>query len=538
MRIAFLDTFSGISGDMTVGALLDAGLPLDAVANAIACLNLEGVTLSSERVERSGIAATKFHVRIDGEHPDDPSAHHHHRHAHTHRPYREIRELLTASALEAPVRERALAIFAALAAAEGRVHGVATDDVTFHEVGALDAIVDVVGAAVGFTHFGIEAVFHAPLPLGSGFVDTAHGRLPVPGPAVTELVRGRRVRPGDGASELVTPTGAAIVAALARTEAVPELDLETVGYGAGDRVLADRPNLLRIAIGVGRDGAGPRRRRRARGDDRRRVAAALRARDRAAARGGREGRLPRARGHEEEPAGRHGARPRGAGRSRSARGDRVRGDVDDRAPVDDVAPPRPAPRSSDGRDAVGPVRVKIARGPDGSRNVAPEYEDCRARRARADGGVEALCCRLRARRGDALINGRTAAADRQDERADRRRVEHRRHLVEASRSAASSRSSSRSFGVARTCRTDHGVQDEPDPRRQRELQRPARSGRLSLPDQDMVPSAKKPHTMPSGVSGASEDERARSQPARVGAGSNAPCAVGVTIVGEADDSRT
>ena len=160
MRIAFLDTFSGISGDMTVGALLDAGLPLDAVANAIARLNLTGVTLSSERVERSGIAATKFHVRVNGEHPDDPTAHHHH--AHTHRPYREIRDLLRTSALDPPVRERALAIFAVLADAEGRVHGVGTDQVTFHEVGALDAIVDVVGAAICFDTLKIDHFVSSP----------------------------------------------------------------------------------------------------------------------------------------------------------------------------------------------------------------------------------------------------------------------------------------------------------------------------------------------------------------------------------------
>ncbi|MGH7893063.1 MAG: nickel pincer cofactor biosynthesis protein LarC [Candidatus Binatia bacterium] len=249
MRIAFLDTFSGISGDMTVGALLDLGLPLEAVRDAVATLKLSGVEVSTERVQRSGISATKFHVRVDGEHPDDPEAQHH-QHHHRHRPYRAVRELLATSALDAPVRERALAIFARLAEAEGRVHGVAVDDVTFHEVGALDAIVDVVGAALGFTRLGVEAIHHAPLPLGSGFVQTAHGRLPVPGPAVAELVRGRRVRPGDGASELVTPTGAAIVAALARTEDAPELRVEAVGYGAGDRVLPDRPNLLRIVLGA------------------------------------------------------------------------------------------------------------------------------------------------------------------------------------------------------------------------------------------------------------------------------------------------
>jgi hypothetical protein len=232
---------------MTVGALVDAGVPLDAVRGAIARLGLDEVTVFTERVERSGIAATKFHVRIGGEHPDHPDPHRHHDHGH--RPYKDIRMLLAGSALEPPVRERALAVFARLAAAEACVHGVAVDDVTFHEVGSLDAIVDVVGTAVGLTHLGVEDVFHAPLPLGSGFVDTAHGRLPVPGPAVTELVRGRRVRALDGAAELVTPTGAAIVAALARIEAPPEMLLDAVGYGAGDRVLADRPNLLRVAVG-------------------------------------------------------------------------------------------------------------------------------------------------------------------------------------------------------------------------------------------------------------------------------------------------
>jgi uncharacterized protein (TIGR00299 family) protein len=245
VRIAFFDTFSGISGDMTVGAFLDAGLPLDAVRDAVATLRLSGVEVSSERVERSGIAATKFHVRVHGEHPDRP-----HAHDHGHTPYRDVRARLAGSALDAGVRDRALAIFARLAEAEGRAHGVATEDVQLHEVGALDAIVDVVGAALGVVHFGVDVVHHGPLPLGSGFVETAHGRLPVPGPAVTELVRGRRVLPGDGATELVTPTGAAIVAALARVEPAPELRVDTVGYGAGDRVLADRPNVLRVVLGT------------------------------------------------------------------------------------------------------------------------------------------------------------------------------------------------------------------------------------------------------------------------------------------------
>jgi uncharacterized protein (TIGR00299 family) protein len=248
MRIAYLDAFSGVSGDMTVGALLHLGLPLDAVRDAIGALGLHGVAVSSERVERSGIVATKFHVRVHGAHPDPPGGHGT-PHGHAHRAWRDIRALLERSVLDARVRDTAVAVFAALAAAEGRVHGVPADDVAFHEVGALDAIVDVVGAALGFVHLGVDAVHASPLPMGQGRVRAAHGPLPVPAPAVVELLRGRAVRLEDGASELVTPTGAAIVAALARPDAVPELRIEAVGWGAGDRTLADRPNLLRVVVG-------------------------------------------------------------------------------------------------------------------------------------------------------------------------------------------------------------------------------------------------------------------------------------------------
>ena len=242
MRIAYLDAFSGISGDMTVGALVHAGLPLAAIRDAIATLGLHDVEVDAESVSRSGIRATKFHVRVHGEHAD-------HAHGHGHRSWADIRELLRRSALPEPARATALAVFAGLAEAEGRVHGVPPERVEFHEVGALDAIVDVVGAALGFTHLGADAVHVAALPLGRGRVHAAHGPLPVPAPAVVELLRGRPVRLEDGEAELVTPTGAAIVAALARPEPVPEMRVEAVGHGAGDRILADRPNLLRICIG-------------------------------------------------------------------------------------------------------------------------------------------------------------------------------------------------------------------------------------------------------------------------------------------------
>jgi uncharacterized protein (TIGR00299 family) protein len=252
LRIAYLDAFSGISGDMTVGALLHLGLPLGAVRDAISALGLAGaVEVSTEAVSRSGIGATKFHVRVHGRHPD---AHDHHHDEpvgtrHAHRPYVEIRDLIATSPLAGAVREPALAIFARLAEAEGRVHGIPPERVEFHEVGALDAIVDVVGTALGFAHLGVGAVHASVLPLGQGVVRAAHGPLPVPAPATVELLRGRPVRLADGAAELVTPTGAAIVAALARAGAVPELRIEAVGYGAGDRTLADRPNLLRIVLG-------------------------------------------------------------------------------------------------------------------------------------------------------------------------------------------------------------------------------------------------------------------------------------------------
>jgi uncharacterized protein (TIGR00299 family) protein len=254
VRIAYLDAFSGLSGDMTVGALIDLGLPLDAVREAVAALGLAGVELDVERVQRSSITATKFHVRIHGEHPDTPGVHPHGHHGH--RAYADIRDLIERSVLAPRVKDRALAVFGRLAEAEGRVHGVPPDAVEFHEVGALDAIVDVVGAALGFTHLGVETVHVSPLPMGQGRVQAAHGVLPVPGPAVVELLRGWPVRFEDGAAEMVTPTGAAIAVGLARPEPVPEIRVTAAGYGAGDRTLADRPNVLRIVVGEATVAAG------------------------------------------------------------------------------------------------------------------------------------------------------------------------------------------------------------------------------------------------------------------------------------------
>jgi uncharacterized protein (TIGR00299 family) protein len=250
MRVAYLDAFSGLAGDMIVGALLDCGLEIAALERELAKLAVDGYAIRRERRERSGIVATKFVVDVRGAR-SRPEA------AHSHRPFRAIRELIRASDLRPRVCELALQVFVRLAEAEGKVHGVEPDDVEFHEVGAVDAIVDVVGAAWAIDALAIGELVVSPLPLGSGMVQSAHGPLPVPGPATVELLRGFGVRMGDGAGELVTPTGAAIVAALGRQGAMPErMVVERVGYGAGDRELADRPNLLRVLLGERAAGVG------------------------------------------------------------------------------------------------------------------------------------------------------------------------------------------------------------------------------------------------------------------------------------------
>jgi uncharacterized protein (TIGR00299 family) protein len=249
VRVVFFDTFSGISGDMTVGALLALGLPLEHLRRELARVDLGGYRVEAERRMVHGIAATKFDVHLDAE-PHGHHDHHHHPHEHGHRSFRDIRALIEPSGLSPRVKEVALRIFGVLAAAEGRVHEKPADEVTFHEVGAVDSIVDIVGTAIGIDYFGVEAGYVGPLPAGSGIVQSQHGPLPVPPPATVELLRGFDLRLGDGRGELVTPTGAAIVAALARPlSEAPLLKLGAVGYGAGTRTLEDRPNLLRLALG-------------------------------------------------------------------------------------------------------------------------------------------------------------------------------------------------------------------------------------------------------------------------------------------------
>ncbi len=253
MKLAYLDCFAGVSGDMTVGALLALGLPLDVLREVLSALPLGGYRLEARCLARSGITATKFEVRIEGDTHEHEHGHvHEGEHGHGHRPYAEIRRMLADAPLAPGVRDRAARIFSRLAEAEGRVHGIAADAVTFHEVGAIDSIVDIVGTAVGLDWLGVDRVASAPLPLGRGLVASRHGPLPLPPPAVAELCRGLAVVPAQVDAELVTPTGAAIVAALAGPDGVgpmPPMTVEGVGYGAGAREFPTFPNLLRIVLG-------------------------------------------------------------------------------------------------------------------------------------------------------------------------------------------------------------------------------------------------------------------------------------------------
>lgn len=234
-RIAYFDCFSGVSGDMTLGALVDAGLDLEYLRAELGRLPLAGYTLSARPAQRGGLRGVKVDVEIE-ERGEERGLH-------------EIEAILSASSLSDEVKSRSLAIFERLAAAEARVHGVSPEEVHFHEVGAVDAIVDVVGAVIGLRAMGVEQVYASPVHVGSGVIRCAHGLLPAPAPATMELLRGAPIYGGDVEAELATPTGAAILATLAQGfGAAPPMRVERIGYGAGSRDLPI-PNLLRISIG-------------------------------------------------------------------------------------------------------------------------------------------------------------------------------------------------------------------------------------------------------------------------------------------------
>jgi len=259
VKTLYLDCFSGIAGDMLVGALIDLGAPVDGIRAGLLALPLDGFEIDAREVRRGVIRATKFEVRVAGHVADSPE-HEAHQHGHTHgdghhagplpsRGLREVRAIIEPSSLPPAVKARALAAFAALAEAEGRVHGQPADEVHFHEVGAVDAICDIVGAAIALEALGAPDVRVGPLRVGSGFVECAHGTMPIPAPATLECLKGFDVRMDAGRGELITPTGACLLAALAKPGAPPDFTIERVGYGAGTRDPEGVPNVVRAVLG-------------------------------------------------------------------------------------------------------------------------------------------------------------------------------------------------------------------------------------------------------------------------------------------------
>lgn len=233
--VLYFDPFAGASGDMILGALVGLGLDPEALSAELAKLNLEGYSIATRKVVRAGLAATKVDVEV--------------REARGERRYPEIRELIEASRLSSQVKRRALETFARLAEAEGRVHDIPPDQVHFHEVGAIDAIVDIVGAAAGFELIGASEILSAPVNVGRGIVTSAHGALPVPAPATAELLRGAPTFVAGPQAELTTPTGAAILTTAARFGPQPPMRVEKISYGAGSRDHQGFPNVLRAMLG-------------------------------------------------------------------------------------------------------------------------------------------------------------------------------------------------------------------------------------------------------------------------------------------------
>ena len=292
MKVLYLDCFSGISGDMMIGALTDLGVQPSTFEWELSKVDLGDFHMHFERQSRQNIVGVKFGIHEGSTHThdqDEPHAHHHHEHGehcdhdheelvpesayghqeeneasaldshhdhpheheHVHgRSHREIRDLITASTLSDFVKEKSLAIFQRIAVAEGKIHGMTSEEVTFHEVGALDSIADIIGTCVGIEALGVEEVIVSKLFDGSGWIDCAHGRFPIPSTATLEILAGIPFSQIDEPFEFITPTGAAILAEFGSGfTTMPELVVEKVGYGIGTRELESRPNVLRAVLG-------------------------------------------------------------------------------------------------------------------------------------------------------------------------------------------------------------------------------------------------------------------------------------------------
>jgi uncharacterized protein (TIGR00299 family) protein len=270
-KTLFFDCFSGASGDMILGALIDLGLPIDDLRAALGSLAIDCGEISADRVLRAGVSATKFRVGADQSGPGDESHHHHHHHdhhhhghhhpgdtqqsqghqySHDHHSLKEITRAIHRSALAAESRDRAIHLFERLAEAEAAIHETPIDRVHLHEVGAIDSIVDIVGAVYGLDQLRAQRILSSPLNVGGGTVKCAHGVFPVPAPATARLLKGVPIYSGDLQMELVTPTGALLVSGYAESFGpMPPMSMAGIGYGAGDRDPARHPNVLRLIVG-------------------------------------------------------------------------------------------------------------------------------------------------------------------------------------------------------------------------------------------------------------------------------------------------
>jgi pyridinium-3,5-bisthiocarboxylic acid mononucleotide nickel chelatase len=240
MSVLYFDCFSGAAGDMVLGSLIDAGVPLDEVRRALGSLAIEPDTVWTDRVVRAGVTATKFCVR--GE--DGGEQHHPHRHL------KGVYKLIDGSALSDRGKERAKSLFERLGQAEAAIHGTTMEKVHLHEVGALDSIIDIVGSVFALEWLGADDVVSSPLNVGSGMMKAAHGVYPVPAPATMRLLEGVPVYAGEQKAELVTPTGALLVSSYAKAYGpVPPMTVKKIGYGAGTRDFSETPNVLRVLVG-------------------------------------------------------------------------------------------------------------------------------------------------------------------------------------------------------------------------------------------------------------------------------------------------
>ncbi len=265
-KVLYFDCFSGASGDMILGSLLDAGLPIEELRSALGSLALDGMSIEAESVDRAGVAAIKFRLRengqvVDGSDPTPKKHHHDHdhhsdksHHHHSHRSIDEILELVGRSNLSESAKASVGHLFGRLATAEAAIHQMPVNEVHLHEVGALDSIIDIVGATFGFEWFAPDEVVVSPLNVGSGTVECAHGTYPVPAPATARLLEGSPIYARGETGELVTPTGALLMTEWATSYGpLPPMTISRVGYGAGERNRADSPNVLRLLVGESAD---------------------------------------------------------------------------------------------------------------------------------------------------------------------------------------------------------------------------------------------------------------------------------------------